>query len=132
VRWTYFNVGTGRILKVETRPASNPPILESGVGVVENHFDESLKWIDGGEVKDRPALNVAAPALAVGETWEVTLPIGTDIAVVAEDGVTEITQMTDAETVEIAFEDAGEWKLRLSPPFPYQPAEVTVEVSDAD
>ena len=132
MRWTYFNVETGRISKVETRPASNPPILKDGVDVVEGHFDEHLKWIDNGEVKDRPALDVAPPALVAGGSWQVSLPIGTEIAVVAEDGATETTATTDAEMVEIAFEDAGQWALRLTPPFPYQPAEISIEVTDAD
>ena len=105
---------------------------ELGISIVRGRHDPATKWIDNGEVKDRPALDVAPPALVAGGSWQVSLPIGTEIAVVAEDGVTESTQTTDAETVEIAFEDAGTWALRLTPPFPYQPAEITIEVTDAD
>ena len=129
---TYEN--TGRIhqrmaLLNDEEADMNAP---DGGGWVEGHHDTDTHWIDGGEVKERPTLDIAPPALVAGGSWQVALPIGTEISVVAEDGVTESTETTDAETVEIAFEDAGAWTLRLTPPFPYQPAEITIEVTDAD
>ena len=117
-----------RLLDAEEADTNVP----EGGGWVEGYHDPATKWIDNGEVKDRPTLDVAPPALVAGASWSLTLPVGTEIAVVAEDGVTESTQTTDAEMVEIAFEDAGQWTLRLTPPFPYQPAEIAIEVTDAD
>ena len=128
----YENV-SGRIKKTLSMQLDEIPMnVPEGAGWIEGHHDAETQWIDGGEAKNRPALNVAPPALVAGGSWSLTLPIGTEIAVVAEDGVTESTQTTDAETIEIAFEDAGTWTLRLTPPFPYQPAEITIEVADAD
>ena len=130
---TVYVTETGWITNLLTSSPNDVPLnTPEGHAWIEGHHDAETKWIDGGEAKDRPALDVAPPALVAGGSWQVALPIGTEIAVVAEDGATETTATTDAEMVEIAFEDAGQWALRLTPPFPYQPAEISIEVTDAD
>ena len=127
----YYEKSTGRILYTVAGSPGTRNTVDSSVGWISGATaDDETQWVDDGEIKDRPTIDVTAPALAAGEVWDLTLPIGTEIAVVAEDGVTESTQTTDEATVEIAFEDAGVWTLRLTPPFPYQPAKVKVEVAE--
>ena len=128
MRWTYFNVETGRISKVETRPASNPPILKDGVDVVEGHFDEHLKWIDNGEVKDRPELDLPDHIVVNLSDNEVELPDIPEDTVVRYDGME--AGVADEEGITLSFDEAGKWEIYFDPPFPYQPAIIEAEVED--
>ena len=126
MRWTYFNVETGRIVKVETRPASNPPILKDAVEVVEGHFDEHLKWINNGEVKDRPATGLPKSHTLPRDTdWTVPdVPEGAEVVIDEHSAGT-----VDGDGLVLSFPEPGEYRVELRPPFPWRSAtcEVTVQ-----
>ena len=114
---------TGR-MKANEADMNSP----EGGGWVEGHHDSAAKWIDGGEVKDRPELDLPDHMVVKLSDNEVELPDIPEDTVVRYDGME--AGVADEEGITLSFDEAGKWEIYFDPPFPYQPAIIEAEVED--
>jgi hypothetical protein len=87
---------------------------------------DDLHWIDGGVVTDRPVTGLPAThSVAANTDWPVPdVPEGTEVLI---DGAAAGT--VDGDGLTLNFPDAGVWRVRLLPPFPWRPADCVVTVT---
>jgi len=93
---------------------------------VYGHHDPNLYYVEAEEVITRPALDVpTAKELAVDEEWTIAnVPEGATVLIDdAEAGVTDGSDLT------LSFPEDRVWRVRIEPPFPWQPADVKVSVT---
>ena len=97
-----------------------------GVSIVRGRHDAATKWIEGGEVKDRPATGMPETHTLPRDTdWTVPdVPEGAEVVI---DGHSAGT--VDGDGLVLSFPEPGEYRVELRPPFPWRPAacEVTVQ-----
>jgi len=121
---------TGRIhqrmvLLNEAEADMNSP---EGGGWTEGHHDAETKWVDGGEIKDRPELDLPDHIVVNLSDNEVEFPAIPEETVVRYDKME--AGVADEEGITLSFDEAGKWEIYFDPPFPYQPAIIEAEVED--
>jgi len=99
-----------------------------GVSIVRGRHDAKTKWIDGGEIKDRPELDLPDHIVVNLSDNEVEFPDIPEETVVRYDKME--AGVADAEGITLSFDEAGKWEIYFDPPFPYQPAIIEAEVED--
>ena len=111
-----------RLLNAEEADMNAP----EGGGWVKGHHDPATKWIDSGEVKDRPATGMPKTHTLPRDTdWTVPdVPEGAEVVI---DGHSAGT--VDGDGLVLSFPEPGVYSVELRPPFPWRPAtcEVTVQ-----
>lgn len=121
-RWTFVEAG-GRVLSTgSTSTAADIPAPPAGARRLDGvQLRGKEQWLNGDKPEPRPKLGVPAVAEAeVGRPVEFDVPPGT---VVSKNYV----KLGEAQGRVTFTPDApGQTVLQLDPPFPYQPATVTV------
>ena len=122
---TLYEKDTGRIYAVVLGKWRDPDGLYDHI---EGSYDHDTKWIDNGEPKDRPELDLPDQIVVNLSDNEVELPDIPEDTVVRYDGME--AGVADEEGITLSFDEAGKWEIYFDPPFPYQPAIIEAEVED--
>lgn len=120
-----YETATGRILWSGSMRQDHVP-LQAGEGsaAAEGAANDLEQWVEDGVLTARPVLPISDAVLTVGggeQTVAAGLPAGT---VVSVDGAEPVEVEDGAITLEPMEPIA--MTLRLTPPFPYSPATITV------
>ena len=125
---TLYEIETGRIGFKVTVDSTDLVDLEEGQSWIEGEYFSSISYIEDGEVKYRPELDLPDQIVVNLSDNEVELPDIPEDTVVHYDGME--AGVADEEGITLSFDEAGKWEIYFDPPFPYQPAIIEAEVED--
>ena len=125
----YYEKSTGRILYSVAGSPGTRNTVDSSVGWISGATaDDETQWVDDGEIKDRPELDLPDHIVVNLSDNEVELPDIPEDTVVRYDGME--AGVADEEGITLSFDEVGKWEIYFDPPFPYQPAIIEAEVED--
>ena len=124
---TVYETESGQITKILTAIPSDVPLnTPEGHAWIDGHHDAETKWIDGGEVKERPATGLPDTHTLPRDTdWILPdVPEGAEVVIDEHSAGT-----VDGDGLVLSFAEPGAYRVELRPPFPWRPAtcEVTVQ-----